>query len=69
MVSQNSSASDGSAVLGAAAVLHPRVSTTIAGYTILTPLPESGAEADLYIAENEDHRRYAFKLYRSFTRP
>jgi serine/threonine protein kinase len=68
-LSQNSRGSGGSDVLAPAAQLHPGISPAIEGYTILATLPEAGAQADLYLAEGEDKKRYALKLYRSFTRP
>ena len=44
-------------------------SSTIAGYTILSPIPQPGAQADVYIARDDDNRRYAVKLYRGLTTP
>jgi tRNA A-37 threonylcarbamoyl transferase component Bud32 len=42
---------------------------TVAGYTILSPLPEPGAQADVYVGEDGDKQRYAVKLYRGRTTP
>jgi serine/threonine protein kinase len=44
-------------------------STTIAGYTILSPIPQPGAQADVYVARDDGHQRYAVKLYRGLTTP
>jgi hypothetical protein len=44
-------------------------SATIAGYTILSPIPEPGAQADVYVARDDDNQRYAVKLYRGLTTP
>ncbi|MBV8214958.1 MAG: serine/threonine protein kinase [Verrucomicrobia bacterium] len=44
-------------------------SATIAGYTILSPIPQPGAQADVYVARDHDNQRYAVKLYRGLTTP
>jgi serine/threonine protein kinase len=44
-------------------------SSTIAGYTILSPIPQPGAQADVYVARDDDNQRYAVKLYRGLTTP
>jgi serine/threonine protein kinase len=44
-------------------------SGTIAGYTILSPIPQPGAQADVYVARDDDDRPYAVKLYRGLTTP
>ncbi len=54
-----------------APAMHPHLpnSATIAGYKILSPFPEPGAQADLYVAEDHANQRYAVKLYRGLTAP
>ena len=54
-----------------APAMHPHLSNsaTIAGYKILSPFPEPGAQADLYVAEGHANQRYAVKLYRGLTAP
>src|ERR1700748_2657767 len=44
-------------------------SATIAGYTILSPIPEPGAQADVYVARDDDNQIYAVILYRGLTTP
>src|ERR1700752_766187 len=44
-------------------------SATIGGYTILSPIPQPGAQADVYVARDEENQPYAIKLYRGLTTP
>jgi serine/threonine protein kinase len=54
-----------------APVTQPSVSGSagIAGYTILSPIPQPGAQADVFVARDDDNQRYAVKLYRGLAAP
>jgi eukaryotic-like serine/threonine-protein kinase len=41
----------------------------IAGYTILSAVPQPGAQADVYVSRDDNNQRYAVKLYRGLTAP
>jgi primosomal replication protein N'' len=41
----------------------------IGGYRILSAMPQPGAQADVYLALDEDNQRYAVKLYRGLIIP
>ena len=44
-------------------------SATIGGYTILSPIPQPGAQADVYVARDDENQSYAVKIYRGLTTP
>jgi len=69
MLSQTSTGSAGNDA--SAPVMQPSVpgSASIAGYTILSPIPQPGAQADVYLSRDDDNQRYAVKLYRGLTAP
>jgi serine/threonine protein kinase len=69
MLSQTSTGSVGNDA--SAPVTQPSVpgSATIAGYTILSPVSQPGAQADVYVARDDDNQLYAVKLYRGLTTP
>jgi serine/threonine protein kinase len=69
MLSETSAGSVGSDASAPATERHFPGSATIAGYTILSPIPEPGAQADVYIARDDDNQRYAVKLYRGLRTP
>jgi serine/threonine protein kinase len=69
MLSETSTGSVGSDASAPATERYFPCSATIAGYTILSPIPQPGAQADVYIARDDDNQRYAVKLYRGLTTP
>ena len=69
MLSETSSGSGGNGAFAPAEQPHFPNSATIAGYTILSPLPNPGAQADVYIARDHNNERYAVKLYRGLITP
>ncbi|MBV8099298.1 MAG: serine/threonine protein kinase [Verrucomicrobia bacterium] len=69
MLSQTSAGSVGNDVSAPATQPSVPGSATIAGYTILSPIPHPGAQADVYVARDHDNQRYAVKLYRALTTP
>jgi serine/threonine protein kinase len=69
MLSETSMGSVGNDASAAAMQPYFPGSATIAGYTILSPIPEPGAQADVYVARDDDNQIYAVKLYRGLTTP
>jgi primosomal replication protein N'' len=69
MLSQTSAGSAGNDASAPATQPYAPGSATIAGYTILSPIPEPGAQADVYVARGHDNQRYAVKIYRALTTP
>ena len=69
MLSETSPGSGGNDAVASTVHPHSPCSATIAGYKILSPFPEPGAQADLYIAQGDANQRYAVKLYRGLTTP
>ena len=69
MLSETSTGSGGNDAFAPAAQPHFANSATIAGYTILSSLPDPGAQADVYIARDHNNQRYALKLYRGLITP
>lgn len=69
MLSEASRGSVGNDASAPANQPHFPGSSTIAGYTILSPIPQPGAQADVYVARDDDNQRYAVKLYRGLTTP
>lgn len=69
MLSETSRGSVGNDGSAPATQPHFPGSSTIAGYTILSPIPQPGAQADVYVARDDDNQRYAVKLYRGLTTP
>lgn len=69
MLSQTSPGSGGNDAFAPATLPSRSSSATVAGYKILSPLPEPGAQADVYVGEDNDKQRYAVKLYRGLTTP
>ena len=69
MLSETSPGSGGNDAVASTVHPHSPCSATIAGYKILSPFPEPGAQADLYIAQGDANQRYAVKLYRGLTAP
>lgn len=69
MLSQTSTGSAGNDA--SAPAMQPCVpgSATIGGYTILSPMPQAGAQADVYVARDDNNQRYAVKLYRGLITP
>ena len=69
MLSQTSAGSVGNDA--PAPAMQPCVpgSATIAGYTILSTMPQAGAQADVYVARDDNNQRYAVKLYRGLITP
>jgi primosomal replication protein N'' len=69
MLSQASVGSVGNDVSAPATQVCIPGSTTIAGYTILEPVPHPGAQADVYVARDRNDQICAVKLYRGPTTP
>jgi serine/threonine protein kinase len=69
MLSETSTGSGSNDAFAPATQPHFPNSATIVGYTILSPLPEPGAQADVYLARDRDNQRYAVKLYRGLKTP
>jgi serine/threonine protein kinase len=64
MWSETSSGSGGSDAFAPVAQTHFSGPATIQGFRVLSSVPEPGAQADLYLAEGEESRCYAIKIYR-----
>ena len=69
MLSETSPGSVGNDASAPATQPYSPGSATIAGYTILSPIPQPGAQADVYVARDNGNQRYAVKLYRGLTTP
>ena len=69
MLSQTSAGSVGNDASAPATQPYVPGSVAIEGYTILSPIPQPGAQADVYVARDDDNQRYAVKLYRGLTTP
>jgi serine/threonine protein kinase len=69
MLSETSTASGGNDAFAPGAQPHFANSATIAGYRILSSLPDPGAQADVYIARDHNNQSYAVKLYRGLITP
>jgi serine/threonine protein kinase len=69
MLSEASPGSGGNDAFAPATLPSRSISATFAGYKILSPLPEPGAQADVYLGEDQDKQQYAVKLYRGSTTP
>ena len=69
MLSETAPGSGGNGGFAPASQPHFSNSATIAGYTILSPLPDPGAQADVYIARDQNNQAYAVKLYRGLITP
>jgi hypothetical protein len=69
MLSEASPGSGGNDAFAPATLPSHPSSATVAGYKILSPLPEPGAQADIYVGEDHDKQRCAVKLYRGLTTP
>jgi serine/threonine protein kinase len=69
MLSETSPGSVGNDASAPAAQPYSPSSATIAGYTILSPIPQPGAQADVYVARDDDNQHYAVKVYRGVTTP
>jgi serine/threonine protein kinase len=69
MLSQTSAGSVGNDASAPATQPYVPGSATIGGYTILSPIPQPGAQADVYVARDEENQPYAIKIYRGLTTP
>ena len=69
MLSETSTGSVGNDASTSAAQPYAPSSATIAGYTILSPIAQPGAQADVYVARDDGNQRYAVKLYRDKRAP
>jgi serine/threonine protein kinase len=69
MLSQASPGSGGNDAFTPATLPSHSSSVTVAGYRILSALPEPGAQADVFIGEDRDKQPCAIKLYRGSTTP
>ena len=64
MLSQTSTGSVGNDASAPATQPYVPGSATIGGYTILSPIPQPGAQADVYVARDDENQPYAVKIYR-----
>jgi serine/threonine protein kinase len=69
MLSQTSAGSVGNDASAPATQPYVPGSATIGGYTILSPIPQPGAQADVYVARDDENQPYAIKIYRGLTTP
>jgi serine/threonine protein kinase len=69
MLSQTSAGSVGNDSSAPATEPYVPGSATIGGYTILSPIPQPGAQADVYVARDDENQAYAVKIYRGLTTP
>jgi serine/threonine protein kinase len=69
MLSETSAGSGGNDAFAPMAYPVFSNSAAIAGYKILAPLPEPGAQADVYLAQGPSDQLYAVKIYRGLTAP
>src|ERR1700751_100928 len=69
MLSQTSAGSVGNDASAPATQPYVPGSVAIEGYTILSPIPQPGAQADVYFARDDENQAYAVKIYRDLTTP
>jgi serine/threonine protein kinase len=69
MLSQTSAGSVGNDASAPATQPYVPGSVAIEGYTILSPIPQPGAQADAYFARDDENQAYAVKIYRDLTTP
>ena len=69
MLSQTSAGSVGNDASAPATQPYVPGSVAIEGYTILSPIPQPGAQADVYFARDDENQAHAVKIYRGLTTP